>query len=36
MININMGKARDVWRDKIREDREPYFVSLDVDYLKAT
>ena len=31
-----MGKARDVWRDKIREDREPYFVSLDVDYLKAT
>ena len=36
MININMGKARDVWRDKIREDREPYFASLDVDYLKAT
>lgn len=36
MININMGKARDVWRDKIRADREPFFVSLDVDYLKAT
>tara|TARA_B100000902_G_scaffold181650_1_gene174484 strand:+ start:2424 stop:3029 length:606 start_codon:yes stop_codon:yes gene_type:complete len=36
MININMGKAKDIWRDKIREDREPFFVSLDVDYLKAT
>ncbi len=31
-----MGKAKDIWRDKIREDREPFFVSLDVDYLKAT
>ena len=36
MININMGKAKDIWRDKIRADREPFFVSLDVDYLKAT
>ena len=36
MININMGKAKDIWRDKIRQDREPYFESLDVDYLKAT
>lgn len=36
MININMGKAKDIWRDKIRGDREPFFVSLDVDYLKAT
>ncbi len=31
-----MGKAKDIWRDKIRADREPFFVSLDVDYLKAT
>ena len=30
MININMGKAKDIWRDKIRADREPFFVSLDV------
>ena len=36
MISIDMTKARDVWRDKIRSDREPFFVSLDVDYLKAT
>ena len=35
-ININMDKAKNIWRDKIREDREPYFQSLDVDYLKAT
>ena len=36
MINVNMDKAKNVWRDKIREDRKPYFESLDVDYLKAT
>ena len=35
-LNINMQKAQEIWRDKIREDREPYFQSLDVDYLKAT
>lgn len=31
-----MQKAKEVWRDKIRQDRESYFTSLDVDYLKAT
>jgi len=36
MINVNMDKAKDIWKDKIRADREPYFTSLDVDYLKAT
>ena len=35
-ININMEKAKHIWRDKIREDRKPYLESLDVDYLKAT
>ena len=35
-LNINMQKAQEIWRNKIREDREPYFQSLDVDYLKAT
>ena len=32
MINVNMDKAKNVWRDKIREDRKPYFESLDVDF----
>ena len=36
MINVNMDKAKNIWRDKIREDRKPYFESMDVDYLKAT
>ena len=36
MINVNMDKAKEIWKDKIRADREPYFSSLDVDYLKAT
>ncbi len=31
-----MDKAKEIWKDKIRADREPYFSSLDVDYLKAT
>jgi len=35
-INININKAKEIWKEKIRADREPYFVSLDVDYLKAT
>ena len=35
-INVNMQKAKNIWKDKIREDRKPYFESLDVDYLKAT
>ena len=36
MININMDKAKNIWRDKVRADRVPYFEQLDVDYLKAT
>ena len=36
MININMDKAKNIWRDKVRADRTPYFEQLDVEYLKAT
>jgi len=36
MININMDKAKNIWRDKVRAERAPYFDQLDVDYLKAT
>ena len=31
-----MDKAKNIWRDKVRADRTPYFEQLDVDYLKAT
>lgn len=36
MININMNKAKDIWRDKIRGDRQPVLEDLDIQYLKAT
>ncbi len=31
-----MNKAKEIWKNKIREDREVHFTVLDVDYLKAT
>ena len=35
MINVNMTKAKDIWRDKIREDRKPKLAELDVQYMRA-
>ena len=35
MITINMAKARDIQRAKMREAREPLFKSLDVAYMVA-
>ena len=35
MINVNMTKARDIWRDKIRAERKPKLEKLDVDYMRA-
>ena len=35
MINVNMTKAKDLWRDKIREDRKPKLAELDVQYMRA-
>ena len=32
---INMEKARDVWRDKIRMARKPKLEELDIQYMRA-
>lgn len=34
-IVVDMDKARDIWRNKIREARKEKFVELDAKFLKA-
>ena len=34
-IEINMDKAKDIWRDAWREARKPMLEELDVSYMKA-
>jgi hypothetical protein len=34
-ISIDMNKAREIWRNKIREHRKPVLEQLDVAYLRA-
>jgi len=34
-ITINMNKAILIWKDKLRQDRKPFFEILDVQYMKA-
>lgn len=36
MITVNMIKARDIHRAKMRETRASLFAALDVDYQRAT
>lgn len=35
MITIDMTKARDIWRGKIREARAEKFAELDVAFMRA-
>ena len=35
MINVDMTKAKEIWRDKIRADRAPKLKQLDVDFMRA-
>ena len=35
VISVNMTKAKDIWRDKIRAAREAPFQDLDTAYMKA-
>lgn len=35
MIGINLEKAKDVWRDKIRTARTEKFKQLDVEFMRA-
>lgn len=34
-ITVNMTKAKDIWRDKIRAAREPELAKLDTAFMKA-
>ena len=35
MINVNMQKARDIHRDKIRAARNPKLAAKDVEFMRA-
>jgi len=35
VVEVSMTKAKDIWRDKIREDRKPKLAELDVQYMRA-
>jgi hypothetical protein len=35
MITVNMEKAREIWRDVIREARDPKFAALDVEFQRC-
>jgi len=35
MISVNLHKAKEIWRDRLRKRRQPFFAQLDVDYLRA-
>jgi len=35
MITIDISKAKEVWKNKIREARKPALEKLDVDFIKA-
>ena len=35
MITIDITKAKEVWKDKIRQARTPALEKLDVDFIKA-
>ncbi|NVJ92515.1 MAG: hypothetical protein HWE34_12695 [Methylocystaceae bacterium] len=35
VIAVDMVKARDIWREKIRAARVPVFNQLDADFMKA-
>ena len=35
MININMNKARDIHREKVREARNPKLAEKDVEFQRA-
>ena len=34
-IYIDIPKAKDIWKDKIRKARKPALEKLDVDYMRA-
>lgn len=35
MITVNMNKAKDIWKEKLREERAPLLNALDVKFQRA-
>jgi len=35
VIDVNLEKAKDIWRNNIREARKPMLEQLDTDYMRA-
>ena len=35
MITIDISKAKDIWKEKIRTARKPALEKLDIDFMKA-
>ena len=35
MITIDMNKARDITKDRLRQERKPLLEQLDIDYMRA-
>jgi hypothetical protein len=35
MISVNMTKAKEIWKDKIRIARDPKLKELDVEFVRA-
>ena len=34
-LTVNITKAKDIWKDKIRKSRKPKLEELDVEFIKA-
>ena len=34
-VTINIAKAKDIWKDKIRSSRKPKLEELDIQYMRA-
>jgi len=34
-LTHDMDKAREIWRDKLREERKPLLEALDIEYIRA-
>lgn len=35
MITVNVDKAKEIWKNKLREARNPILQKLDVEYIRA-
>ena len=35
MITVNIDKAKDITKDRLRQEREPLLATLDIQYMQA-